>query len=135
MLDSWHESDVANEIVAYHGEPDPGSEWGGGAWPHRGRLTGVDVRFLPAGTEVIVDTHNSRYRLVMVDGVVRDALVKGGRHFAHETTARIEGSSLSGSLLKIGWIGLGLRLELSDGYKRIVTSTVRTITVDGSTCC
>ena len=133
MLNSWKEPDAANEMVTYNVEPDPGSEWGGGAWP-RGRLTGVDIRLLPAGTEVIVDTRNSRYRLVMVDGVVRDALVEGGRHFAQQTTARIEGSSLSGSLLKIGWIGLGLRLELSHGYRRIVTSTVRTITVDGSTC-
>jgi len=132
MFDSWN--DRANEMVTYNDEPDPGSEWGGDAWP-RGTLTGVDVRYLPAGTEVIVGTRNSRYRLVMVDGVVRDALVEGGRHFAQETPARIEGSSLSGSLLKIGFIGLGLRLELSHGYRRIVTSPVRTIMVDGSNCC
>ena len=84
---------------------------------------------------MVVVTRNSRYHLVMLDGIVREALVEGGRHFPQEITARIEGSSLPGSLLKIGWIGLGLPLELSDGYRRIVTSTVRTITVDGSPYC
>lgn len=134
MLDSWSEPDEANEMAAYNDAPNPGSEWGGDSRP-RGRLTGIDVRFLPAGTEMVVDTRNSSYRLVMVDGIARDALVEGGRHFPRETTARIEGSSLPGSLLKIGWIGIGLPLELSHGHRRIVTSTVRTITVDGSTCC
>jgi hypothetical protein len=134
MLDSGYGPDEANEM-AYNDEPDdPGSERGGESWPRR-RPTGIDVRFLPAGTEMVVDTRNSRYRLVMVDGIARDALVEGGRHFPSETTARIEGSSLPGSLLKIGWIGLGLPLELSRGYRRIVTSAVRSIRVDGSTYC
>jgi hypothetical protein len=82
-------------------------------------------------SEVVVDTRNSRYRLVMLDGSVGDALVEGGRYFPQETTARIEGSTLGGSLLKIGWIGLGLFLVLSIDGKRIVTSRVRSITIDG----
>ena len=114
---------------------NPGDGRGEASEMSRGRLTGIDIRFLPQGTEVVVDTRNSRYRLVVVDGIVRDARVEGGRHFPQETTARIEGSSLPGSLLKIGWIGLGLPLEVSLGYRRIVTSAVRSIRVDGSTYC
>jgi hypothetical protein len=91
---------------------------------------GIDVGSLPPGTEVTVDTCHSRYRLVILDGSAGDALVKGGLHFPQETTARIEGSTLGGSLLKIGWIGVGLFLELSLRDKRILTSRVRSITID-----
>jgi hypothetical protein len=90
-------------------------------------LAGIDVGSLPSGTEVVVDTRNSRYRLVILDGCGGNALVKGGRYFPQETAARIEGSTLGGSPLKIGWVGRGLFLELSVGGKRIVTSRVRSI--------
>jgi hypothetical protein len=88
---------------------------------------GIDVGSLLPGTEMIVDTRNSRYRLVILEGTVGAAQVMGGRYFPQETTARIEGSTLRGSPLKIGWVGRGLCLELSAGGKRIVTSRVRSI--------
>ena len=65
----------------------------------------------------------------MLDGSGRNALVEGGPYFPQETTALVEGSTLGGSLLKVGWIGLGLFLELSFCGKRIVTSRVRSISV------
>jgi hypothetical protein len=86
------------------------------------------VRSLPAGSEVVVGTCNSRYRFVMLDAGGRNALVEGP-YFPQETTVRIEGSTLGGSLLRIGWIGLDLSLELSCGGKRVVTSRVRSIGV------
>ena len=72
---------------------------------------------------------NSCYRFVVLDdgGNVR---VQGGRYFPQETTARIEGCTLGGSLLKLDWIGLGLFLELSVCGKRIVTSRVRSISIN-----
>jgi hypothetical protein len=91
-------------------------------------LTGIDVRSLPAGSEVVVGTCNSRYRFVMLDAGGRNATVEGP-FFAQETTARIEGATLGGSLLRIGWIGLDLSLELSCGGRRVVTSRVRSIGV------
>jgi hypothetical protein len=95
-----------------------------------GSLTAVDVRRLPQRTEVIVDTRNSRYRLVMLEGNASSALIQGGPYFREETPVRIEGSALTGSLLKIGWIGIGLFMEISAGDQRIVTSRVRTIVVE-----
>jgi hypothetical protein len=91
-------------------------------------LTAVDLRSLPSGTELVVETRNSRYRVVMLDDGW-DALVQGGRYFPQETTARIEGCTLGGCLLKLGWISKGLCLELSVCGKRIVTSRVRSISV------
>ena len=98
-----------------------------------GIVTGVDVRSLPAGTEVVVNTCRSRYRFVMLDGNGPIALVQGGPYFPEETTARVEGSTLGGSLLRVGWIGLGLFVELSFGGKRIITSRVRSISVPKGT--
>jgi hypothetical protein len=92
-------------------------------------VNGIDVRKLPAETEVSVDTSNSHYRFVMLDDGGSRALVHGGRYFGDEAEARIEGSTLHGALLRLGWIGLGLSLELSVQGKRIDTSRVRSITI------
>jgi hypothetical protein len=77
---------------------------------------------------MVVGTRNSRHRFVMLDAGGRNALVQGP-YFPQETTVRIEGSALGGSLLRIGWIGLDLSLELSCGGNRVVTSRVRSIGV------
>ena len=96
----------------------------------RGTVTDIDLRLLPAGTQLSVNTRNSRYRLLMLDGSGCHALVQGGRYFCEETEARIEGATCLGSSLRVGWICLGLRLELSVNGKRIVTSRVRAINVE-----
>src|SRR5688572_20102389 len=116
MFNTCDEPGVAREVMTYSAAPEPTSQLRGFV-PQRGKLTGIDVSTLRQGTQVVVDTQNSCYRLVMRDGCVGDALVEGGGHFPRETTARIEGSTLEGSLLKIGWIGVGLFLELSFGDK------------------
>src|SRR5690242_20928679 len=54
-----------------------------------------------------------RSRCVIVDARRRIASVQGGSGFETQTVARIDGSTEGGSPMKMGWIGLGLRLELS----------------------
>jgi hypothetical protein len=92
-------------------------------------VTGIDIRTLAAGTEVAMDTANSRYRFVIVDGGGRRVLAHGGRHFAGGAEARIEGSTLGGTLLRVGWIARGLCLEFSVQGKRVGTSRVRSIAI------
>jgi hypothetical protein len=128
MFSSSDEPGAARDAITRNAEPEPASQFRAFA-PESGRVEGIDISALPQGTEVVVDTCYSRYRLVILDGSVGDALVEGGRYFPLETTARIEGSTLGGSLLKIGWIGPGWFLELSRGGKRIVTSCVRSIRI------
>ena len=89
----------------------------------------VDFRLLPSGAELVVETCNSCYRVVMLDHH-RNVLVQGGRYFQQATEARLEGSALGGSLLKAGWIVLGLCMEVSHLGTRIVTSRVRSISVN-----
>ena len=92
-------------------------------------VTGIDVRTLAPGTEVSMDTVNSHYRFVILDNGGRRALVHGGHYFAGEAEARIEGSTLGGTLLWAGWIAEGLCLELSVQGKRVNTSRVRSIAI------
>lgn len=92
-------------------------------------LTGIDVRTLAAGTHVAMDTVNSHYRFVILDKDNRRALVYGGRFFDREAEVRIEGSTLGGGHLWVGWIEQGLCLEFSVQGRRVVTSRVRSISI------
>jgi hypothetical protein len=56
--------------------------------------------------------------------------VTGGRLFPESTEVRLEGSTAGGSVLKIGWIGTGLRLEMSMGRQRITTSRVESVIIE-----
>ena len=94
---------------------------------------GVDLSSLPAGTRVIVETRNSRYCLVMKDEGGCNAVGLGGRYCPEETDVQIHGSTLGGSLISMGWIGLGWLIELSVQGKCILTSRVRSISVEPTT--
>ena len=93
-----------------------------------GDADGVDVRELAAGAIVIVRTRHSRYRLVMVEPETQRVLVSGGDWFPAPTEAQLVGATGGGSMLKPGWIGVGLRMELRHMNQRITTSLVDAVT-------
>jgi hypothetical protein len=95
-----------------------------------GDVTSIDVRSLPPGTLVTVHTHNSRYRLIKMDGTELSVLVQGGRLFPDLAEGRVDGSTFGGNLLHVGSIDVGLFLELSVARERVVTSRVRSISVE-----
>jgi hypothetical protein len=98
---------------------------GGGAI----RTAGVALESLERGTILDVKTWNTRYRVVVLDGEGR-AVISGGRRFQEPTEVRIEGSTAGGRDLKIGWIGIGLRLELSLlslGPHTVTTSPIQSV--------
>ena len=83
---------------------------------------GVHLRDLPPMTTLHVQTRNSQYRIIVSTG---DAvLVEGGQFFPCLTPAHVSGASVGGSFLKVGWIGVGLRMEILVDGRRIVTSPV-----------
>lgn len=92
---------------------------------------GIAIQSLEPGTTLIVQTRNSEYRVVVLDGTDLDVIVTGGQLFQDATQVRLEGATAGGSLLKIGRIGVGLRVEMSVAGRRIVTSPVRSITIEG----
>jgi hypothetical protein len=89
---------------------------------------GIAVRSLPKGTTLTVGTRNSQYRLIVLDD--DEVILRGGTLFPEAVSACLQGASAGGSSVRIGWIEVGLRMELCVGPRRIVTSPVTSITVE-----
>lgn len=94
---------------------------------------GVDVRELAPGTVVSVRTRHSCYRLVVIEPEMRLVLISGGDRFSTPTEAHLVGATGGGSMLKLGWIAVGLRVELRRGYQRTTTSSVEAISIERPT--
>ena len=88
---------------------------------------GLAIESVAPGTTLIVHTDNSTYRLVVLDGPHHHVLVEGGAMFPDAVPAVLQGASAGGSLVKTGWIGIGLRLELLVDSKWVRTSPVRSV--------
>jgi hypothetical protein len=100
------------------------SSWSAHDW--RG---GVRVDELAALERLIVTTANSTYEIVLVAPATANVLVRGGAFFPVFTPARLAGSSLGGSFLKLRSVHVGFRLELGTERGFIITSPVRTVTI------
>ena len=109
---------------------------GGPNRPHRGRYPrrlrrsyerpGVALRQLEPLTELTVQTRNTSPRIVVSHEA--DIVIQGGTFFPTPTACARRGSSVGGNLLKIGWIGVGLRMEIvADGRRIVTTGVVRSI--------
>jgi hypothetical protein len=90
------------------------------------RTAGVAIESLEPGTVLDVTTWNTRYRLVVLDEEGR-AVITGGTRFQDPTEVCIEGSTAGGRQFRSGWIGIGLRLELSLGMRTVTTSPIRSV--------
>ena len=90
--------------------------------------SGVDLRDLPPFTTLLVRTMNSDYRVVVAQWP--EVYIQGGSFFPDPTAACLDGASIGGSCLRVGWIGIGLLVEIRSGGRRIITSPVRAITVE-----
>ena len=86
---------------------------------------GINLHDLDPLTTLVVHTCNSMYRIIVSRRTA--ILVQGGRFFPDATEGHLHGSSAGGSLLKLAWIGVGLRMEICANGQRIVTSPVRAI--------
>lgn len=83
-------------------------------------------------TTVRIWTQNSLYRVIVRDGPT--VFIQGGRYFPQFTAAQVAGSGLGGSMLKLGWIGVGYCMEIHAAAHRhaIVTSPVRAFDIERS---
>ncbi len=89
----------------------------------------VDLTDMDAFTTLVVRTDNSVYRITILRPHTREVLVQGGKFFTERTRACLSGSSFGGSCLKLGWVGVGLRMEFHFDDQWIITSHIRSITV------
>jgi len=86
---------------------------------------GILLRDLEPLAALVVQTRNTRYRIIVTRG--DEIVIQGGSFFPDPTPAHLDGASLGSSFLKLGWIGVGLRMEIRAGGQRIVTTSVRSI--------
>jgi hypothetical protein len=93
-------------------------------------LEGVILGTLEAYDTIRVQTLNSVYEVFLLDPASGRALVRGGKYFHEPTEAEVSGSTFGGCMLKVGWLGVGLRMEIRAKEKRIVTSPVQSLHVD-----
>lgn len=96
-------------------------------WSAHGWSDGVMVDRLTALDRLIIRTRHSIYEIVIMSPESADVLVRGGAFFPVFTRAKVAGSSLGGSFLKVHGIYVGFRMELSDGARMIVTSPVEEV--------
>lgn len=90
---------------------------------------GVAIQSLPAGTALTVVTRNTEYRLLVIEGEQLTS-IRGGRLFPDWTAAHLLGSTAGGSALKIGWLAVGLQIELKVCGRVFLTSPVASIAID-----
>jgi hypothetical protein len=89
-------------------------------------------RLTPFDT-ICVRTYNSDYRIFLLDPKRGRVLVEGGRQFVEPVEAVVNGSTFAGSF-KVGWIGIGLRIEfLTEGSILVSTSPVQSVHVEHCT--
>src|SRR5262249_5159877 len=84
-------------------------------WAAHGWVNGIHVESLDAMASLRVYTQNSTYEIVLISPWSREILLRGGRFFSEFTPARLAGSSLGGSFLKMGGIYVGFKMEINSG--------------------
>ena len=87
---------------------------------------GISVKDLPLGAILKIRTINSVYTLMMTDGGV---LMKGGHRLPELTLCTYRGATFGGANIKLGWVVLGMCMEIEIPEGIMTTSSVQSIGV------
>jgi hypothetical protein len=98
--------------------------WSQNPWSH-----GTQIDELEEMQRIHVRTVYSLYEITVIDGRNGDILVKGGEYLPDLTEGRLTGATLGGSFCKMRGIYPGFRMEFVANGRRLVTSTVQTVSV------
>lgn len=97
---------------------------------------GILIQKLRAGDKIAIETKNSEYILRVLDPKKRKVeitKIKGDDHqyFQKPTVTCVQGSCLTriGGVIRVGWIAVGYRLELTSG--KIILTAAQRISVNG----
>ena len=99
------------------------------SWSTRDWSDGIHVADLSPLERLVIRTANSTYEIVVLCPATGSVLVRGGAFFPVFMPARLAGSSLGGSFLKLRSIHVGFRLELNSDRGFIITSSVRSAAI------
>jgi hypothetical protein len=101
-------------------------------WQAHGWQNGVSLERLTALDRLQVRTRHNVYEIIVRSPTTGDVLVRGGQYFPEFTEARLAGSTLGGSFVKVRALHVGFRLEFTLGQQFVLTSVVQSITVIGA---
>ena len=76
----------------------------------------------------LLQAQEAKELIVLTPGTA-EVMVRGGAFFPEFTRARISGSSLGGSFLKLHTIHEGFRMELAEGGRVVITSPVQDVSL------
>jgi hypothetical protein len=97
------------------------------AWEEHDWGNGLSLDRLAALDRVLVRTRHSVYEIIVSTPATGDVLVRGGAYFPEFTPARLAGSTLGGSFVKVRALHVGFRLEFTLGREFVLTSAVQSI--------
>jgi hypothetical protein len=98
-------------------------------WSSHDWTDGVQLETLQDMDSLTLQTENSTYDITVICGRTGEILIRGGRFFPEFTSARLAGSSLGGSFLKLRGIYIGFSLEIHLEKRLIITSRIREISI------
>ena len=93
------------------------------------RFRCVALPLLLPGTVLTLNTRNTCYRLMVVNGSERRVTITGGKLFQESTEAELLGA-VDDESVKVGWVVEGFQLELLTARGPVLTSTVESVDVD-----
>lgn len=96
--------------------------WSEGPWTN-----GVQVDVMEDMEKLIIQTRNTIYEIIVIDGPSGEILVRGGHLFPELTPAHLAGATLGGSFCKMRGIYAGFRMEINVNGNRTLTSPVESI--------
>jgi len=91
---------------------------------------GLAFDSLVAFDTIRVRTHNSDYRITLLDPKTGRSFVEGGSFFAEPVETMVSGSIVPHSSFRTGWLGAGFPLEMWADGKLIITSAVESFFVE-----
>ena len=98
-------------------------------WSQDPWTNGVQVDRMEDMEKLVIQTRNSLYEIIVIDGRSGEILVRGGQFFPELTPARLAGATLGGSFCKMRGIYTGFRMEINASGQRTVTTPVESIRI------
>ncbi len=94
---------------------------------------GYRITDIPLGILIRAQTQNSTYTLTRVAADNKMIAIVGGKLLPEPLMGNFRGSTVGGHAIKIGWIGIGMCMEIAIiGRDIITTSPVREILLEES---
>ena len=96
-------------------------------WSEYHWLDAVSLHDLSPLDRIVVTTHNHTYEIIVASPTDGTVLVRGGTAFPDFVVARLLGSSLGGSTIKLRTIAADFRMELARKDRWLITTPVERI--------